>query len=93
MVGRFYVILIFLLTKALLPLRSEKARPLPLKKKLQLSQRHPQAVSKYGIGFYMFLRHRRGALMRSEIDRPPKLKIILTLNECMIRPKVYTLTC
>lgn len=31
--------------------------------------------------------------MRSEIDRPPKLKMILTLNEYMIRPEVYMLTC
>ena len=41
MVERFYETVIFLLIKALLPLRSEKARPLPLKKKKsQLSERH-----------------------------------------------------
>lgn len=39
MVERFYVTVIFLLMKALLPLRSEKARPLPLKKNSQLSER------------------------------------------------------
>lgn len=60
---------------------------------MQLPERHSRAVSKYGIGFYVLLRHRRGAGMRSEMGRPRKLKIILTLNECMIRPKVYTLTC
>ena len=40
MVERFYIAVIFLLMKTLLPLRSEKARPLPLKKKLQLYERH-----------------------------------------------------
>lgn len=39
MVERFYVTVIFLLMKALVPLRSEKARPLPLKKNSQLSER------------------------------------------------------
>lgn len=66
MVERFYVTVIFLLMKALLPLRSEKARPLPLKKNSQLSERHiHKQLANTALLLYMILGHQTGAVMRT----------------------------